>query len=312
MITVDKLEKRYGAVTALDGISFEVPKGQVLGFLGPNGAGKSTTMKILTGYLLPDGGSASVAGLDVVGDSLEVRRRIGYLPETTPLYQEMRVDDYLGFAASIRGVPARDRKAKIERVIAACGLSRVVKKAISELSKGFRQRVGLAQAMVHDPDLMVLDEPTSGLDPNQIIEIRELIKHLGTERTVILSTHYLQEVEATCSRILIIAGGQIVADGTCQSLTAQMDPGPIHVKVVGPREQVRSQLGELMGAANVTETGLNGVVSFRLKAGKGTNFEEAIFDLVAKNRWKLVELHREPATLETVFRARTMGGTTNA
>src|SRR5262249_34291106 len=195
MIEVDKLPKDYGLTHARKGISFAVQRGEVVGFLGPNGAGKSTTMKILTGYLLPTSGRATLAGFDVVGDSLEVRRRIGYLPESTPLYGEMRADEYLRFCADIRGVPADRRKAAIDRAVQLCGLSRVTGKNIVELSKGYKQRVGLAQAMLHEPEVLILDEPTSGLDPNQIIEVRNLIEKLGQEHTVILSTHYLQEVE---------------------------------------------------------------------------------------------------------------------
>ncbi len=307
MINVERLEKRYGAVIALDGISFEVPKGQVLGFLGPNGAGKTTTMKILTGFLKPDGGRASVAGLDVVSDSLEVRRRIGYLPESNPLYAEMRVDDYLSFAADIRGVPRAEKRSKMDRVIDACGLSRVTKKNIIELSKGYRQRLGLAQAMVHDPELLILDEPTSGLDPNQIVEVRELIKHLGTERTVILSTHYLQEVEATCSRILIIAYGSIVADGTLETLTAGEAPGAIVVKIAGSGDPSGTALRQVHGVRSLEAVGGDGVVKYRIDAEPGIHVEQAIFDLAARNQWKLVELTREPATLETVFRNKTRG-----
>ena len=226
MIEVDRLSKSYGSAQALRGISFRVARGEVVGFLGPNGAGKSTTMKILTGFLLPTSGSARVAGLDVVEDSLEVRRRIGYLPESTPLYTEMRVDEYLRFAAEIRGVPGRRVRDAVDRVVVLCGLQRVVGKDILELSKGYRQRVGLAQAMVHEPDLLVLDEPTSGLDPNQIIEVRDLIQRLGAEHTVILSTHYLQEVEAACSRVIVIDRGEIVGDGTQMELVAAL-PGVV-------------------------------------------------------------------------------------
>ena len=193
MIEVERLEKSYGFARALKGISFQVQKGEVIGFLGPNGAGKSTTMKILTGYLLPSGGRASVAGHDVVADSLAVRRCIGYLPESTPLYGEMRVDDYLQFCADIRGIAGGKQKAAIARAVELCGLQRVTGKNIVELSKGYKQRVGLAQAIVHEPPVLILDEPTSGLDPNQIVEVRKLIERLGKEHTVVLSTHYLQE-----------------------------------------------------------------------------------------------------------------------
>jgi ABC-2 type transport system ATP-binding protein len=222
MINVELLEKRYGPVTALDSISFEVPKGQVLGFLGPNGAGKTTTMKILTGFLKPDGGRATVAGLDVVTDSLEVRRRIGYLPESTPLYAEMRVDDYLSFAADIRGVPRSEKRAKMNRVIDACGLSMVVKKNIVELSKGYRQRLGLAQAMVHDPELLILDEPTSGLDPLlQHVFQAVLRRAVADGATVFLSSHVLPEVEALADRVGILREGRLVAVAGIDELQAQ-------------------------------------------------------------------------------------------
>ncbi len=235
MIEVENLQKDYGPARALQGISFQVRRGEVVGFLGPNGAGKSTTMRILTGYLLPTGGRASVLGMDVVNESLAVRQRIGYLPESTPLYTEMRVDEYLRFAAEIRGVPGRDVKRAVARVVDACGLERVVGKDIHELSKGYRQRVGLAQAMVHEPDLLILDEPTSGLDPNQIVEVRALIQRLGTEHTVLLSTHYLQEVEAACSRVLVIDRGRLVADGTRDELVAALPLGGVLLRVAADR-----------------------------------------------------------------------------
>src|SRR5688572_14158797 len=246
MIEVDRLEKSYGFARALKGISFTVQKGEVIGFLGPNGAGKSTTMKILTGYLLPSGGRASVAGHDVVADSLAVRRRIGYLPESTPLYGEMRVDAYLQFVADIRGVPRGRTKAAIARAVELCGLSRVTGKNIIELSKGFKQRVGLAQAIVHEPEVLILDEPTSGLDPNQIVEVRKLIEKLGTEHTVVLSTHYLQEVEKSCSRVIIVNQGEIVADGTQKDLIAAHPVGALRLRVRGPEAAVMGQLRELL------------------------------------------------------------------
>lgn len=309
MIEVTQLSKNYGLTKALVDVSFEVKAGDVLGFLGPNGAGKSTTMKILTGYLLPSSGRATVGGLDVVSDSLEVRRRIGYLPESTPLYTEMLVHEYLRFAAEIRGVPARDVKGAVDRVVDTCGLARVTGKTILELSKGYKQRVGLAQAMVHSPEVLVLDEPTSGLDPNQIVEVRSLITRLGEQHTVILSTHYLQEVEAACSRIIIISDGHIVADDTRDSLIATMPSKALLARIKGPADAVIRQIGELFpgrGVQEVTRTGDYGQFRVECGAAKNTTAEEALAELVVKNGWALAELIREKSHLEDVFRDLTM------
>ena len=310
MITVDRLEKSYDGISkALKGISLEVATGEVVGFLGPNGAGKSTTMKILTGFLLPSGGRASVGGLDVVRNSLEVRKQIGYLPESTPLYYEMRVDDYLRFTARIRGVDARNASAALERVVSLCGLQRVTGKNIIELSKGFKQRVGLAQAMIHRPKLLILDEPTSGLDPNQIVEVRKLIAQLGEEHTVLLSTHILQEVEASCSRIIIISLGELVADGSLEDLIAELPAGDIMVRIKGPEEQVIAQIRELVGEACPVEAveRTNGSALYRVRVGEEKSYlEEAIAHLVVKNEWPLLGLWRERHKLEDVFHARTM------
>ena len=309
MIEVEQLEKSYGFARALKGISFQVRKGEVIGFLGPNGAGKSTTMKILTGYLLPSGGRASVAGFDVVDQSLEVRRRIGYLPESTPLYAEMRVDDYLSFCAEIRGVPGDRRKAAIGRAVELCGLQRVTGKNIVELSKGYKQRVGLAQAIVHEPPVLVLDEPTSGLDPNQIVEVRKLIERLGAEHTVILSTHYLQEVEKSCSRVIIVNQGQIVADGTHAELTGRQPAGALRARVRGPEANVLAQCNELLHgcAVTVADRAADGT-TYRIDVGSGSApIEESFARLVVKNGWDLLELQRERASLEDVFRTLTLG-----
>lgn len=311
MITVDQLTKDYGPTHALRGVSFEVRRGDVVGFLGPNGAGKSTTMKILTGYLLPTGGRATVDNLDVVEQSLEVRRRIGYLPESTPLYTEMRVDEYLRFVAEIRGVPGANVRGAVSRVVDLCGLQKVTGKNIIELSKGYKQRVGLAQAMVHSPDVLILDEPTSGLDPNQIIEVRGLIKRLGEQHTVILSTHYLQEVEASASRVIIISQGLIVADDTCSALASQMPSGVISAKLRGPSEAVLRQVRELLPGREVVELERDGMVgTFRIDAGPGQEgtMEEGIAHLAVKNGFGVVELTRQRATLEDVFRSLTLKG----
>jgi ABC-2 type transport system ATP-binding protein len=311
MIEVERLQKSYGLARALKGISFAVQKGEVIGFLGPNGAGKSTTMKILTGYLLPSGGSARVVGRDVVAESLAVRRAIGYLPESTPLYGEMRVDDYLRFCADIRGVPGSKRKAAIERAVALCGLSRVTGKNILELSKGYKQRVGLAQAIVHEPAVLILDEPTSGLDPNQIVEVRKLIERLGQEHTVVLSTHYLQEVEKSCSRIIIVHQGEIVADGTRAQLTAQLPAGALLVRVRGPEPAVVAQCREFLPPGTpVAVVGRDDrALDLRIDLSSGqAPVEEAIARLVVKNGWDLLSLVRERASLEDVFRSKTGAG----
>ena len=214
MIQASNLQKRFGATVAVENVSFDVQRREVVGFLGPNGAGKTTTMRMLTCYLPPDGGTAEIAGHNITTEAVEVRRRIGYLPESAPLYTEMGVVDYLDFIGEVRGLPAVRRRQRIQEMIDVCGLEGVVKKDISELSKGYRQRVGLAQTLIHDPDVHILDEPTSGLDPHQIIQIRELIRNLGREQTVNLSTHILPEVTATCSRVINIHNGRNAADGT--------------------------------------------------------------------------------------------------
>ncbi len=312
MIHVENLSKDYGQVRAVRSVSFDVPRGQVLGFLGPNGAGKSTTMKILTGFLTATGGTASIAGFDVATQSLEVRRRVGYLPESNPLYMDMRVDDYLRFAAEVRGVRGAQRQQGIDRVVEACGLERVYRKDIHELSKGYKQRVGLAQAMIHNPEVLILDEPTSGLDPNQIIEIRDLIRHLGTERTVILSTHILQEVEASCDRILIISQGKLVADGTLADLCEVLPSGALEIEVVGPLESIRQQLAELFVQGHVEHLAeghaRHGGHYFRVHVplSMDAHAREATFDLIQGNSWKLVHLYRQKASLEDVFRKCTL------
>jgi len=221
MIEVEGLTKRYGDFTAIEDISFRVEKGEIVAFLGPNGAGKTTTMRVLTGYLPATGGSVEVCGFDVFDRPMEVKKRIGYLPEHPPVYNDMRVREYLKFVAKIKGVPRAGRNAALERVLDRCSLEDVSDRIIGKLSKGYKQRVGLAQAMIHDPEVLILDEPTIGLDPKQIFEIRELIRSLAGEHTIILSTHILPEVTMICQRVLIISQGRIVADDTLESLTAQ-------------------------------------------------------------------------------------------
>lgn len=306
MIRVENLTKDYGPFRAVDKVTFNVRKGEVLGFLGPNGAGKSTTMKMLTCFLAPTGGTASVAGHDVYEHSLEVRKRLGYLPEDTPLYRDMTVLEYLEFAAEMRQMDPAKSPSRIKEVGGRCGLSDVAGKLVGELSKGFRQRLGLAQAILHDPDILVLDEPTSGLDPNQIVEIRQLIKELGQEKTVILSTHILPEVQATCTRILIISGGKLVADDTPEALRAREKGSRYRVVVESngaAHEIIRDKLATLGGVARcekiATEAGAH---AFALDAGGATDLRREIFRAAVDNHWPLLELVRESVSLEEVFR----------
>ncbi len=306
MIHVDHLTKNYGRNRAVNDISFDVPKGEVLGFLGPNGAGKSTTMKMLTCYLAPTAGRAQVAGFDVFSQSLEVRRRVGYLPEDTPLYRDMLVLEYLDYVTELRRVPRADRRARVKRIGEVTGIMDVLGKRIGELSRGYRQRVGLTQAMVHDPDILILDEPTSGLDPNQIVEIRSLIKEIGREKTVVLSTHILPEVQATCSRIVIISGGKLVADGTPEALRARERGGRYRVVVESDgisKEAIRDRLASLAGVARCeTLSAEAGAHAFTIDGAASDDLRKPIFRAVVDNRWTLLELVRESASLEDVFR----------
>ena len=303
MIEVKELTKSYGTTVAVDHVTFNAHAGEVLGFLGPNGAGKTTTMRILTCYLSADAGSATVAGYDVFEESVEVRKHIGYLPESAPLYTDMGVIEYLNFMTQVRGIPKSQRKERIRTVIDTCGLEDVIQKDIGELSKGYRQRVGLAQSLIHDPPILILDEPTSGLDPNQIIEIRNLIKNIGQEKLVLFSTHILPEVSATCSRVLIINNGKIVANGTPDELTNQEKGEEIvHVTIRGTQETIETQLNELEFVSKWNRVGTDdGTVSYQISAPHGSDAAEALFHIVVENGWSLTELHQESVNLEDVF-----------
>ncbi|HJX51932.1 MAG TPA: ATP-binding cassette domain-containing protein [Polyangia bacterium] len=306
MIQVENLTKFYGATRAVDDVTFNVRKGEVLGFLGPNGAGKSTTMKVLTCYLAPTAGRAEVAGFDVFDNSLEVRKHLGYLPEDTPLYKDMTVLEYLQFAAAMRGMPSDRSEKRIKEIGGRCGLHEVAGKLVGELSRGYRQRAGLAQAMLDDPDILILDEPTSGLDPNQIVEIRQLIKEVGKEKTVILSTHILPEVQATCSRILIISSGKLVADGSPDELRAREKASRYRLVVEASgatAEAVKARLGSIKGVSRCeTVLGEDGAHAFSLDAAGDEDLRKVLFRAAVDNKWTLLELHREAASLETVFR----------
>ena len=302
MIEVRGLTKTYGAERAVDTISFEVQQGEVLGFLGPNGAGKTTTMKVITCYLPPTEGTVLVDGMDVRQETLAIRQRIGYMPENTPLYHDMVTYDYLAFVASMRGVAASEQARRIGKMADACGLGDVLGKRIDALSKGYRQRVGLAQAMIHDPPILILDEPTSGLDPNQIVEIRELIKDIGREKTVILSTHILPEVQASCDRVLIIHKGQIVADGTPEDLQASFTGGQrVRFGVQAPAAAVAEALAQ-WGRARIVEQHANGEALFTLAAEHDDDIRPALFHLAVEQGWTLTELHQDQVNLEDVFR----------
>src|SRR5262245_26210030 len=305
MIRVDELTKDYGAHRAVDHISFEVRAGEVLGFLGPNGAGKTTTMRILTCFLAPTDGSAQVAGFDVSDQSIEVRDRVGYLPEDTPLYRDMLVHEYLEFVAKLRNLPNDARGAKIRDIAGLCGIRSHLGRPIGELSKGYRQRVGLAQAMIHDPQILILDEPTSGLDPNQIVEIRSLIKEIGKQKTIILSTHILPEVQATCSRVIIISGGKLVADGTPEALAAR-ERGiryQVVIEATSPAEAVQAKLASLSGVSRCErQPGANGAYEFVIDAGGAEDLRRPLFRTAVDNGWVLLELSRKSASLEDIFR----------
>jgi ABC-2 type transport system ATP-binding protein len=311
LIKVEALNKRYRSLFAIRDVSFEVSKGEVVGLLGPNGAGKSTTMKILTCYLPPSSGSATVDGRDVEKDSLEVRRLIGYLPESTPLYTDMSAMDYLKFVGRARGLSSKALKDRIEYVVGATDLKKVIHKDIFELSKGFRQRVGLAQALVHDPPILILDEPTTGLDPLQRIEIRTLIREIGKTKTIILSTHILSEAEATCDRLIIINLGTVVGDGTPQQLIMK------HGKKSRYRVLIRGDRGKIQNTFEKTPFIREIRCEGRTPEGvwiydvtpetPGITGGELIYELVKENDWSLAEMAFDRTTLEDVFKKLTGG-----
>ena len=303
MIEVERLTKRYGPVTAIRDVSFSVAPGHIVGFLGPNGAGKSTTMRILSCFMPASSGSARVAGHDVFRESLEVRRRIGYLPESVPLYTEMRVASYLDFVAEVKGVSRSDRRRRVADVMDRCLVADVQNRLIGTLSKGYRQRVGLAQALVSDPEVLILDEPTIGLDPKQITEIRSLIKSLAGQHTVILSTHILPEVSMVCSGVIIINKGSVVAQGPIDSLVEQVFPtARVEVEIVGPPPAVRDRIRSIAGVLSVEDQMVaNGAARYVVETTRGRDVRAEIFKLAAQQHWELLELRRVGMTLEEVF-----------
>ncbi|HCA42897.1 MAG TPA: hypothetical protein DEP28_06545, partial [Bacteroidetes bacterium] len=302
------LTKYYGTQAAVNNISFEINKGEIVGFLGPNGAGKSTTMKMITTYLTQNEGKIFVEGIDTETDSLSVRKKIGYLPETNPLYLDMNVVDYLNYAAELDGVPKSNVKSAVENVIDKCGLQDMKHKNIGQLSKGYKQRVGLAQAMINEPDVLILDEPTSGLDPNQIVEIRKLIRDLGKQKTLILSTHILQEVQATCDRVLIINNGEIVADGTPESLQAQFQ-GQVVIDLIVKKDQSTNRekiLQEIRSLKGVEQARFDMEDSlswkFHITGKKGHDLREDLFKKIVSHNLIILGLHQEETSLEDIFR----------
>ncbi|MEW6535934.1 MAG: ATP-binding cassette domain-containing protein [Candidatus Auribacterota bacterium] len=310
MIEVKNLTRNYGTTIAVNDVSFSVKKGEVLGFLGPNGAGKTTTMKVLTCFMPPTSGTATVDGFDILEDPLAVRERIGYLPESTPLYTDMMVEDYLSYIAEMRRIPQAQRASRIKRMIDVCSLRGVLKKDIGALSKGYKQRVGLAQAMIHDPAILILDEPTSGLDPNQIIEIRQLIKELGKEKTIILSTHILPEVSATCDRVMIINEGKLVASGTPDELQNEAaGDSVLYVAITAKQSDIEStfaNINVIKASECISHSG--GRYSYRLVIDKSQkDCGASVFQLAVERGWVLSEIRSEQLSLEDVFLKLTTG-----
>jgi ABC-2 type transport system ATP-binding protein len=302
MIEVKNLSKSYGPFLAVDNISFRVEAGEIVGFLGPNGAGKSTTLRILTCYQPATGGSARVAGFDVFTQSMEVRRRIGYLPEGNPLYPEMRVREYLNFRGKLRGMDRSERGEGIKRVTERCWLGDFVERPIGQLSKGMKQRVGLADALLHDPDVVVLDEPTIGLDPNQIRETRKLIGDLAKRHTIILSSHILPEVEAVCERMIIIAGGKIRASGSINQIRDRITGASrLIAEIRGPKQEVESAIGAIQGVKHVEGKASDGWNRLRVDGVEGKDVREEIAGLCAHKNWGLRELRLEVGSLEEFF-----------
>ena len=305
MIHVESLSRYYRDVCAVDGISFDVPRGQVMGLLGPNGAGKTTTLRMLTGFLVPSAGTIAVKDYRIDRDSLQIRRLMGYLPEAAPLYPEMLVYDYLSYIARIRQIPSGEIGARMRELARLCGLVGVMHRPIGELSKGYKQRVGLAHAMMGDPEILVLDEPTSGLDPNQIVEIREIIREIGRRKTVIFSTHILSEAEATCDRIVIINRGRIVADDRTETLKRDVgDRRVLHVVLTGAREEeARSALESIPGLVELQcRTESDDRLRLALTLAGDTDLRPRIYEAIRRRDWGLLEFHQQRRTLEDVFR----------
>ena len=303
MIEVKNLTKRYGPITAVNNISFRVERGEILGFLGPNGAGKTTTMRIITGYMPPTEGRVIIAGFDALDQPIDAKKRTGYLPETPPLYPDMTVRDYLLFVAAIKNIPRVNRKAKVDQTLERARVTDMADRYCWKLSKGYRQRVGIAQALIHDPDVLILDEPTAGLDPRQIIETRQLIKDLAGDHTIILSTHILPEVSQTCQRVVIINQGQVVAIDTPDNLTAQAgDSEVVYLKIDTLGTNVTPTLTAVPGVTNISTTETNGpIVSLQVETQQGENIRQQLAAAVVNQGAGLLELRPMKMSLEEVF-----------
>ena len=303
MIQIQNLTKYYGDYRAVDNISFDVHDGEILGFLGPNGAGKTTTLKMMTCFMPPTEGVIKYNDLNVHDHSMEIRRMIGYLPESAPLYEYMSVLEYLNYICDLRDIRGEKRKDRLHAMIDTCGLKQVVGKNIGELSKGYRQRVGIAQAMIHEPEIVILDEPTVGLDPNQIVEIRNLIKHVGEQKTVILSTHILSEVEATCDRVVIISGGGIVADGTPESLRREMaGKTALCIELKGDLNGAAQAFTGIPGVELVKASLENGNTRVSFDVSQGYDVREEVYKRTVDKGWVIYEMIMEKTNLEDVFR----------
>lgn len=305
MIHVESLTKYYNDLCAVDQISFDISKGEIMGLLGPNGAGKTTTLQILTGFLRPTSGNIKVKDYSIDEDSLQIKNLLGYLPESAPLYHDMLVYDYLDYVANLRGIDSSNKISRIRHLADLCGIREVMHKTINELSKGFKQRVGLAHAMMDDPEILVLDEPTSGLDPNQIIEIRDIIRQIGKEKTVILSTHILSEAEATCDRIVIINKGKIVANNTTQALKQSASGNNlINISLQNAElESVKQQLTSISEISDILQVSDdNGILNLKLTCISSDDIRGDIYKKVRQTDWILLEMHQETQTLENIFR----------
>lgn len=305
MIEIKNLSKKFDNNIILDDITFTVKKGEILGFLGPNGAGKTTTMKIITSFWSPSSGDVIIDGINITKDSISTRRKIGYLPETVPLYEDMRVYEYLRFVAEARGLSKTEVKNRIKEVVETCGLRDVIRQPIDELSKGYRQRLGLAQAIIHNPDILILDEPTTGLDPNQIVEIRKLIKELGKEKTVIFSTHILGEVSAVCDRAIIINKGRIVGEGSPEELTKKAGGKEVvYVKIKGPQAEVLNKINNLANIVKVERKDKESeeIYGYEVEAEEGVDIREQLAKMVMSANWGIMEFNKKKISLEDVFR----------
>jgi len=305
MIHVENLTKYYKDLCAVDQINFDIHKGEILGLLGPNGAGKTTTLRILTGFLRPTAGSVRVKDFTIDENALEIKKLLGYLPESAPLYHHMIVYDYLDYVANIRKIDTNRKFKRIRYLADLCGLNEVMHQPIGELSKGYKQRVGLAHAMMNDPEILILDEPTSGLDPNQIIEIREIIKHIGKEKTVILSTHILSEAEATCDRVVIINKGKIIADGSMENLKQSVG-GKTRINISlrdSDSETVKKVLGTVEGLEEISvKADIENILQVKITSSPAVDLRSEIYRKIKETEWILLEFVQDPQTLENVFR----------